>query len=152
MKTEVSPNLAEVEISYKSTVKASDRIQITRSADVYGVLKNIYNPNTVEHHEEFVLLLLNRALQVLGWAKISMGGITATVVDTRIVFQYALKANATGIMLSHNHPSGVVKPSEQDKQMTKKMVEAGKLLEIQVLDHIIFTTDSYYSFADEGEI
>ncbi|MCE3278048.1 MAG: repair protein [Bacteroidetes bacterium] len=152
MKTEVSPNLAEVEIIYKSKVNVNDRIKITRSADVYEALKNIYNPETVEHHEEFVLLLLNRALQVLGWAKISMGGITSTIVDTRIVFQYAIKANATGIMLSHNHPSGIVTPSEQDKQLTKKISEIGKLLEIQVLDHIIFTPDAYYSFADEGEI
>lgn len=152
MNTEKSPNLAEVEISYKSTVKASDRPKITRSKDAFEILKGIYNPNTVEHHEEAVILLLNRAMHVLGWAKISVGGITGTVIDTRIVFQYGLLANATGIVLSHNHPSGQTKPSEQDKAITKKLVAAGKMIEIELLDHIIFSENGYYSFADEAEI
>lgn len=152
MKTEKSPTLAEVAISYKTKVKASDRLNLRTSADVYSALKSVYNLDTVEHHEEFVILLLNRAMSMLGWAKISVGGITATVVDNRIIFQHALLANATAIIVSHNHPSGLTLPSDQDKALTKKLAEIGKLLDIEVKDHIIFAPDSYYSFADEGEI
>lgn len=152
MKIEKSENLAEVAISYKSKVKATDRIAITSSSAAYNVLISIYNADTIEHHEEFILLLLNRANRVLGWTKISQGGINATIVDVRIIFQAAILANAVGIIISHNHPSGLVKPSDEDRRVTKKLNEAGKLLDIQLLDHIICTKDSYYSFADEAEI
>jgi DNA repair protein RadC len=152
MKIQKSENLAEVEISYKTKVKATDRAAITTAESAYKVLLSVYNLEIVEHHEVFVLILLNRANRVLGWAQISQGGITSTVVDARIIFQHALLANATQIIISHNHPSGLVNPSEEDKMMTKKIVEAGKLLDIRVLDHIIFSKDNYYSFAEEGEI
>ncbi len=152
MNIEKSPNLSEVAISYKTKVKATDRLKMSTSADVYALLKGIYNMDTVEHHEEFVILLLNRAMRVLGWAKISVGGITSAVVDGRIIFQHALLANATNIIMSHNHPSGLVQPSEQDKSLTERLVKAGKLLEIEIKEHLIFAKDGYYSFADEGEI
>lgn len=152
MQTEKSPNLAEVAISYRSKVKASDRPVIRTAKDAYDLLKGIYSADAVEHHEEFVVLLLNRAMRVLGWAKISVGGITGTVADTRIIFQYALLANATGIVVSHNHPSGLTQPSDQDRTLTKKLVKAGEIMEIELKDHIIFAPDSYYSFAEESEI
>lgn len=152
MNIEKSPSLSEVEISYKTKVKAKNRVKITKSQDLYEVLKNIYNPNTVEHHEEAVIILLNRGMQVLGWAKISQGGITHAIVDPRIVFQHAILANASAVVLSHNHPSGLTQPSTQDRDLTKKLVQGGKLLEIELIDHIIYTENGYYSFADEAEI
>lgn len=152
MNIEKSPNLSEVEIRYRIKVKASNRVKIKRSQDLYDLLKTIYNENTVEHHEQAVIIMLNRGLQVLGWAKISQGGITHAVVDHRIIFQHALLANATGIVISHNHPSGIVTPSEQDRILTKKIAECGELLEIKLLDHIIYTESGYYSFADESDI
>jgi DNA repair protein RadC len=97
-------------------------------------------------------LLLNRGNKVLGWANISNGGITGTVADPLLIFQTALLTNATSIILSHNHPSGNRTPSSADIDLTRKVKSAGQILEIMVLDHVIVTTDGYYSFADEGII
>jgi len=103
-------------------------------------------------HEEFWVLFLNRANQLIGKEQISKGGMTGTVADPKIIFQHALQQKATGIILSHNHPSGNLKPSDADIRLTKNIVDAGRLLEISVLDHLIITQKGYYSFADEGKI
>ncbi len=150
--TEKSHLLSEIEVSYKTKIKPADRLKITGSRSAYEALKQAFNENTIEHIEEFAILLLNRNNQVLGWYKLSKGGITGTVTDHRVIFQLALCSNASSVILAHNHPSGNTKPSEQDKQITKRIVESGKILEIHVLDHLIITSDSFYSFADEGLI
>lgn len=103
-------------------------------------------------HEEFWVLFLNRANLLVGQQQISKGGMSGTVADPRIIFQAALHRKATGIILCHNHPSGNLKPSEADIRLTKNLLEGGKVLEIQVLDHLIVTTGGYYSFADEGKL
>lgn len=144
--------LAEVETSYKTKVKPSDRPKIGGSLDCYNILKDVFDPNKIEHIEEFIILCLNRNNKLLGWAKISTGGVSGTVTDPKVIFQIALNANASGIILSHNHPSGNLKASNEDIQITKRLKEAGKLLDIQVLDHIIITQESYVSLADQGEI
>lgn len=102
------------------------------------------------HHEEFWILFLNRANLVIGKQAISAGGMSGTVVDPKIIFKAALDAKASSIILCHNHPSGNLKPSEQDIRLTKNLVEAGKVLEISVLDHVIVSQNGFYSFADEG--
>lgn len=102
------------------------------------------------NYESFCILLLNRANKVLKTIRISDGGITGTVVDQRKVFKLALDHNATALILGHNHPSGQLTPSDADKVLTKKMKEAGAVLDIPVLDHIIVGDGNYYSFADEG--
>lgn len=102
------------------------------------------------NYESFCILLLNRANKVLKTIRISDGGITGTVVDPRKVFKIALDNNATSIILGHNHPSGQLSPSEADIQLTRKMKEAGMVLDLPVLDHIIVGDGNYYSFADEG--
>ncbi len=97
------------------------------------------------------LLLLNRANYVLGWVKLSSGGTIGTVVDTRIIFALALKTNASSIIVSHNHPSQNLTPSEEDRRITKAIIEAGKLFNIKLLDHfIVASKGTYFSFADEG--
>ena len=93
-----------------------------------------------------MVLCLNRANKVLGWAKIGQGGISGTVADPKVIFQIALKANASSIILAHNHPS------EADNKLTRKIKNAGELLDLPVLDHIILIDDGYYSFADEGNL
>lgn len=103
-------------------------------------------------HEEFWVLFLNRANRLIARQQISKGGITGTVADPRIIFQSALEHRATGIILGHNHPSGNLKPSDADIRLTKNMKEAGRVLEITVLDHLIVTREGYYSFADEGRL
>lgn len=116
------------------------------------MLKEVFNPDKIEHVEECVLLCLNRQNKVLGWAKISTGGISGTVVDSKVIFQIALNTNSSGIILAHNHPSGNLKASSEDIRTTKKIKEAGDVLEITLLDHIIITSESYVSLADEGHL
>ena len=100
--------------------------------------------------EQFKIMLLNRANKILGIFTVSTGGVAGTVADPKVLFAAALKGNASSIILAHNHPSGNLKPSEADRQLTNKLSQAGKLLDISVLDHLIITADEYFSFADEG--
>ena len=142
--------VAEVQLIYKSKVKPSLRPKITKSADAFEVLKKHWNPNTLEFVEEFKVMLLNRANRVLGIIEISSGGISGTVADPKLVFVAALKSAASSIVISHNHPSGALTPSQADINLTRKLKTAGELLDIAVHDHIILTSESYFSFADEG--
>ncbi|WMJ75031.1 DNA repair protein RadC [Cytophagaceae bacterium ABcell3] len=122
---------------------------ITCSKDVYNVMK----PHMLDlPHEEFWIVLLNRANHVMKKVPISSGGITGTVADPKIIFKAALENLACSVILVHNHPSGNLKPSDADLRLTTKLKQAGAFLEIPVLDHIIFTDHSYYSFADEGTL
>lgn len=142
--------VAEVELVYRTKVKPSQRPKITTSVDAYEILQKIWNRDKIELVEEFKVLLLNRSNKVLGVLDASSGGITGTVADPRIILTAAIKANAVGIVLSHNHPSGSVKPSRADEELTVKIREAARYLDMAVLDHIIITSEGYYSFADEG--
>jgi DNA repair protein RadC len=125
----------------------SKREKITCSRDAYECLR--------QHlldlpHEEFWVILLNRANVVTNKLQISAGGVAGTVADPKIIFKLALEHLASGIILVHNHPSGNLTPSQADVDLTKKLREAGKFLDVPVLDHIIFTDTNYYSFADKG--
>ncbi len=142
--------VAEIQLSYKSNVKPSLRPKISSSRDAHEVLKRVWNDSVIELCEQFKVIFTNRANKVLGVFEVSTGGIAGTVADPKLIFVAALKAGATGLILSHNHPSGNLTPSHADIELTKKIKEGGRLLEIQVLDHIIITSESYYSFADEG--
>lgn len=142
--------ISEIELRYKSKVKASERPKVTQSKDAYAILLQHWDDNKLDFVEQFKILLLNQANRVLGICDIATGGITATVADIRVILTAALKANACGIILTHNHPSGNLAPSRQDKEMTAKIKEAGNYLDIKILDHLIVTREGYYSFADEG--
>jgi len=146
---EKSGNLCEIEVVYKSKVKPSELPKVSCSQDSYNYLKSVWS-NRMDHSEEFMLLCLNRANKVIGWARISKGGLSGTVADPKVIFQIALKANACSIILAHNHPSGNTRPSEADIRLTRKMKSGGELLDMPVLDHLILTSEGYYSFADEG--
>lgn len=145
--------VAEVQLFYKSTVPPSEMASITCSRDASLVLRPFFEP-FIEHREVFFVILMNRANKVLGVMKVSEGGIAGTVADPRIIMQAAILANASGIILAHNHPSGSLQPSQADIQLTKKIKEAGKVLDIQVLDHVILRSENwdYYSFADQGKL
>jgi len=121
--------------------------KITSSKDVFNLIRPIIGDL---QHEEFWVLYLNNSNKVLTKHQISKGGLTATLVDTRILFKRALELNTVGIILCHNHPSGKLTPSTSDIQLTKKIKEAGITLDIKVLDHLIITEKTYFSFADEG--
>lgn len=126
-----------------------ERPKITGSRDVYEVMK----ADLLDiPHEEFWILLLNRANRIIRKSQISLGGIAGTVADPKIIFKLALDELASGIILAHNHPSGNLTASQADLDLTKKLKEAGKLLDIQILDHLIVAGQKYFSFADEGLI
>ncbi len=127
--------------------RKADRVVITSSADSYEVLR----PHLLDvPYEEFWLLLLNRANHVMRVEKVSQGGVAGTVADPKLIFKAALDHLASAVILAHNHPSGNRRPSQADISLTRKLREAGTLLDLPILDHLIFTEDGYYSFADEG--
>lgn len=122
---------------------------ISSSRDAFDFLQPIFNDL---QHEQFYLLLLNRSNHVVFHRRISDGGVGATVVDPKILFKVAIDELASSIIIAHNHPSGNLKPSQADISLTNKINEAGKFLDIKLLDHLIVTDSSYFSFADEGLI
>jgi DNA repair protein RadC len=133
----------------RKELEVNERPKITGSRDVYDVIK----ADLLDiPHEEFWILLLNRANRIIRKSQISQGGIAGTVADPKIIFKLALDELASGIILAHNHPSGNLTASQADLDLTKKLKEAGKLLDIQVLDHVIVAGQKYFSFADEGLI
>ena len=143
--------VGEVHLSYAKR-KEIFFPSIHHSKDIETFIRSIFPQELINYREYAYAILLNRANNILGYFKISSGGISGTVIDTRVVFQAALLSNASAFVLFHNHPSGSLKPSEADISITKKIAQAGKLLDIPLLDHLIITEDSYYSFSDNNEI
>lgn len=125
--------------------------KITSSLDAADFCRSFYFDD-LTIYESFFLVLLNNANHTIGYAKISQGGVTGTVADPRVIAHYSISALATGVILCHNHPSGALRPSENDLILTRKIKEGLKLFDIAVLDHIILTDEGYYSFTDEGKL
>lgn len=124
-----------------------EKPQIRGSQDAFNAIGSLLSDLL---HEEFWILLLNRANRVIGKEQISSGGMTGTVVDAKIIFRKAIEGRACAIILCHNHPSGNLSPSQADIDLTRKLVKAGEMVELPVLDHLIIGGTSYWSFADEG--
>lgn len=124
-----------------------EQLQITSSKSAYEIFQPIIGELP---HEEFWIAYLNNSNKVISTFQLSKGGITGTLVDVRLAFKQALSLGATAVILAHNHPSGTLKPSVADKQITQKLKTAGESLDIKVLDHLIVTEKTYFSFADEG--
>lgn len=118
--------------------------------ECYELLKELWNENSIEMQEQFKVMLLNRANKVIGVYEASSGGLTGTVADPRLILAAAIKSLAVSIILSHNHPSGNLKPSRADEELTQKIKVAASYHDIRVIDHIIISSEGYYSFADEG--
>ena len=145
-------NVSEIDIVYKKKChcKMSERPMVTTSKDCYEVFLHYWSDDKIDLLEEFKVLLLNRANRVLHILPVSQGGMTGTVADSRLILAGAIKMAAVSIILCHNHPSGSLKPSRADEELTLKIKEAAKYCDIKVLDHIILTSEGYFSFADEG--
>ena len=141
-------SLNEIIVSYSHKAKPSSLPQVCSSKDVYDLVYPSWDD--IDYRESFKILLLSRANRVLGISSLFKGGQSGVVVDPKLIFQTALKCSAASIVLLHNHPSGNLEPSDSDLKLTKKVVEIGKLLELPILDHIIFTSESFCSFQDEG--
>lgn len=143
--------VAEIKISYSTRVKPSERPQISQSKEACQILKPAFS-NCIEHHEEMYLMLLDRAKKVLGISNISKGGLAGTVMDNKIILQIALKANASSIILAHNHPSGNINPSQDDLKITKHLRKGCKAIDMHLADHLIITSESYFSFSDNNKL
>lgn len=142
--------LAALELGRRRNyAEALERKKISSSKDVFDLFHPILSDLS---HEEFWILLLNRSNMIIDKSRISQGGITGTVIDTRIILKNALEKLACGLILCHNHPSGNMMPSDSDKNITKKMKEAAGIMDISLLDHIIIAGNIYFSFSDEGII
>lgn len=144
--------VSEIELVYRSKIKPSQRPSLRSSNDVFEFLLQHWNHDNIELIETAKAIFISNACKVLGLLDISTGGTTSTIIDPKVVFLPALKLNASFIILAHNHPSGKVYPSANDLLLTEKMRNAGTLLDIKIMDHIIISKDDYYSFADEGKI
>ena len=139
----------------KFDLKATDseftKVKITSSETAEKYIRQFYGDD-LEIFESFFILLLNRANETIGYAKISQGGIVGTVVDKKILLKYVVESLASGVILAHNHPSGNINPSEADLRITREIKELCNLIDSPVLDHVILTADSFYSFADNGKL
>lgn len=139
---------AALELSRRKRAEgALDLDKITSSKSVFEIMQPVIGELP---HEEFWVLYLNNSNRVIQKAQLSVGGITGTIVDIRIIFKKALECNATSLILTHNHPSGKLKPSDADREITKKLKLAGQQMDILVLDHVIVTENGFYSFNDQG--
>lgn len=143
--------VSEITMSYKNKVKAKDRMRISHSDDSYKAVKPLFK-DCIEYTERFIALYLNRAGHVLAAKVISDGISNSTVVDPPSILAPALKLHASSVILAHNHPSGNKSPSKTDIMLTKKIIGACDIMEIECLDHLIVTRDSYTSFRDDGLI
>lgn len=144
--------VAEIHIRYTNPVKPSLRPQVTNPQAAYQLFLDTWNPDTLELQESFKIMLLSRNKRVLGIVHISNGATAGTCVDLKYIFATAIKANACGIILCHNHPSGSLLPSDADIKLTRQIKAAGELLDIPVVDHLIITGEGYYSFNNGGEL
>lgn len=145
----LSYKISEIELVYKSKVKASQRPLVRDSASAYSILLHSWDENKLDFVEQFKVMLLNRGNKVIGICNISSGGISSTIADIRLILVAALKSGASSIVLAHNHPSGNLQPSDADKKLTDKITESSALMDIKTLDHIILTSEGYYSFSDD---
>ena len=139
----------DITVKFKGA-KNAELFCVKNAHDAAEVCRMVFDADKIEWLEEAVLICLNKANKVVGWYKVSSGGMTGTVVDPKVVYTVALNSMATSIIICHNHPSGGLKPSNADELLTQKIKDAGKLLDIRLLDHIILTKDSFFSFADDG--
>ena len=143
--------LPELSLKYKTGTQT--RFKIQSSHDTSEALSHMFDKDTIDYQEEFICIFLNQANNSIGWIKLASGGIASVAVDVRMIFATALTCGATSIIVSHNHPSGRLKPSKQDINLTKRIVNAGSLLGIPLLDHLIVNSEGdFFSFNDEGLI
>ena len=142
--------VAEISVSYKPAI--ANKPIIVNALDAYVLFKQFFDEATINLQESFCVMYLNRMNRVLGIYPMTTGGISGTVVDIRLIFSVALKTASTAIILCHNHPSGNMKSSPADIELTRRIKEGAKLMDIKLLDHLIIspTEGEYYSMADEG--
>lgn len=143
--------IPQIRLAYVSDYSV-EHPKVLRSKDIADFIRSTYEEGELDYREYFKVVYLNRASKILGFHTVSEGGTAATIVDMKMIFTGALLANAHSIVLCHNHPSGSLMPSQADDSLTKKAKMAGDMLDIKVLDHVIITTEGFYSYNDEGRL
>ena len=142
--------LPKVEISFNPQRDLHKQIYVRSSHDAFKVCLSIWKLDTIDLYEEFKVLFLDRRNGIIGYRDLSRGSSSGTVVDIRIILSIAILSNSSGLILVHNHPSGMTDPSYSDKRITEKMVNAACFFELKILDHLVITRTTYTSFRDEG--
>ena len=154
---ERTPSLAELKVSYRRGRPKDGKQErmpffIASAVSCEKYLRSLWDDDTIELREEFVLLCLNGSHEVLGWVKLYTGGFNSAGVDLRLVLGVALQTASSAVVVAHNHPSGGLTPSPEDFALTRRLKEAGALVGIRVLDHLILAREGFYSFADSGSL
>ncbi len=145
-------SLPQLKLTVENPFPHIDRITVQSSQSAHDIFHDIWEPDTMDLYESVNILFLTRSMKILGYNRHSFGGIDTSVFDPRIILTTALLSGSTAILVAHNHPSGNPKPSLADERLTKQLKEACALMNITLVDHLIITTDSYYSFKDEGAL
>ena len=140
--------VAEIEINYKPLI--TDHTIIKSSSQAYELINSLWNKETINLQEQFAALFFNQSKKMIGWRVISTGNMTTCIVDIKLLVSLALHCMATHVVIVHNHPSSNLKPSQSDEDITKTIKDALKLIDVQVMDHLIISENGYYSFSDEG--
>ena len=143
-------NVSEVKLTYESNNTRKKKLKVKSSENIFELM--VRNWEQIEYRESFKILLLDISNQVLGINTVSIGGISKSIVDIKMILQGALLANASAIVAVHNHPSGNVRPSSVDDTITLRIKQATEIMDISLLDHLIITKDEYYSYADEDKL
>ena len=147
-----TPELAELKVTYKRRLSRKRPWTLSSVVQAEDFLRTIWDEETMDLREEFVVVCLDASLTVLGWVRLHVGGLDASTVDARLVFGVALKAASSGLLVAHNHPSGKVEPSEQDKALTRRLRQGARLLGLRFVDHLIMGRGGSYSFASMGTL
>lgn len=142
--------VSEISVSYSSFIPFEKRLNVNHSQISEKAFRQVWKQEEIELRESFKIMILNSQKQLLGIVTLSEGGANKVVIDIRLLFAIALKANASAIILAHNHPSGILKPSLNDIHLTKKIIQVAKIFDMQVCDHLILTAENYFSFRDNG--
>lgn len=153
---ERTPSLAELKVTYRRSRPRDDRQTkmpwvLSTPVTCEKYLRTLWDKDTIDLREEFVVVCLNASLEVLGWVKLHTGGLDHATVDSRLVFAVALQTASAGIVVAHNHPTGNLNPSDADRITTRRLRDGARLLGIRFLDHVILNRDGYFSFAEAGE-
>lgn len=145
-------HIPKINVSFTPHRCMKSRTYVNSSSEVFDILMKIWDMNTILLYEEFIVLYLDRRNGIIGWRRIGQGNCSGVVVNIQLIFGIAVQASVSSLIIAHNHPSTKTNPSEQDKKITNKIRDGCELFDMKLLDHLIVTTGSYYSFADEGDI
>jgi len=148
----ITKRLPQIHVSFEPKRSMKDRLYLTNSNDVYKLSMHIWDLKTISLYEEFYVFFLDRRNGVIGYRHIGKGTVHAVTVNKKLIFAIALKCNASGIILCHNHPSGNPDPGHLDHKLTNEFSDAAKLFDMTLHDHLIISRESYYSFVDEGRL